>query len=68
MFGGFSSRCFEAYHKVIPRLQPHYEERQQLYLLYHQLNHAYLFGGGGYRSTAMRIMKELVAFVRQAKT
>lgn len=42
MFSGVSKPFFEAYHEVIPKLEPYYEERQQLYELYHQLNHAAL--------------------------
>lgn len=45
MFGGFSSRFFEAYNEVFP-LEPNWRERNQLYQLYHVLNHYYLFGGG----------------------
>lgn len=40
MFGGFSDKFFNAYHEVIPRLEPHYDERLDLYRLYHELNHA----------------------------
>lgn len=57
MFGGFSADFWDAYHEVIPKLQPYYDERQQLYQLYHQLNHAALCASflpfaersGGYR-------------------
>lgn len=45
MFGGFGPAFFEAYHAVIPRAQPYYEERVLCYELYHHLNHASLFGG-----------------------
>lgn len=36
MFGGFTAEFFDAYHKVIPRVEPHYNERIKLYELYHQ--------------------------------
>jgi protein-ribulosamine 3-kinase len=66
LFGGFTKACFDAYHQVIPRMEPHYEERQQLYLLYHQLNHVYLFGGDGYRNGAKTTMQNLLAFAERA--
>lgn len=36
MFGGFTGEFFDAYHKIIPRCEPHYNERIKLYELYHQ--------------------------------
>nr|CDI54208.1 conserved hypothetical protein [Melanopsichium pennsylvanicum 4] len=36
MFGGFTQDFFDAYHEVIPRTEPYYDERSQLYELYHQ--------------------------------
>ncbi|CAO1614138.1 unnamed protein product [Sympodiomycopsis kandeliae] len=62
MFGGFSSAFFEAYHAVLPRSEPQefYAQRLQLYELYHHINHALMFGGGGYRSGAIRIMRQLI--------
>jgi len=53
MFGGFSQRFYRAYNEVNP-LPPDWEERNQLYQLYHVLNHYYLFGGG-YSRQALRI-------------
>ena len=41
MFGGFSQRFYDAYNKINP-LPPDWKERNQLYQLYHVLNH-YLF-------------------------
>lgn len=35
---GFSPEFFDEYHKVHPRSEPYYEERQKLYQLYHHLN------------------------------
>jgi protein-ribulosamine 3-kinase len=45
LFGGFSQRVFDAYDEAYP-LQPGWRERQDLYSLYHVLNHFNLFGGG----------------------
>lgn len=59
MFGGFTSQCFHAYHQVLPRAQPGYDQRVRLYELYHHLNHAVLFGWG-YTSGAKSMMRELV--------
>ncbi|WP_299578097.1 fructosamine kinase family protein [uncultured Sunxiuqinia sp.] len=44
MFGGFSRTCWSAYQNEFP-LNPGWEERIELYQLYHVLNHYYLFGG-----------------------
>ena len=44
---GFSGDFWDAYHALIPKA-PGFEERQQLYLLYHYLNHYNLFGSGYY--------------------
>jgi len=55
----FGSEFYQAYHELIPKEQG-YEERKQLYLLYHYLNHYNLFGGGYYR-TAVSLLRGLVA-------
>ncbi|QIA08174.1 fructosamine kinase family protein [Draconibacterium halophilum] len=55
MFGGFSSQFFAAYNEVFP-LDSDWRERNQLYQLYHVLNHYYLFGGA-YLSQAVAIAK-----------
>ena len=44
MFGGFSSNFFAAYNEEFS-LDSGWRERNQLYQLYHILNHYYLFGG-----------------------
>jgi len=44
MFGGFSERVWHAYQEAYP-LPPEWKERSDLYMLYHVLNHYYLFGG-----------------------
>lgn len=53
MFGGFSSRFYEAYNHFY-QLPSDWRERNQLYQLYHVLNHYFLFGGG-YQKQAIRI-------------
>jgi protein-ribulosamine 3-kinase len=55
LFGGFSSRFFEAYREAFPPDQG-WKERNRLYQLYHILNHYYLFGGG-YGSQALSVAK-----------
>lgn len=45
LFGGFHPRFYAAYKEANP-LQPGYEERRDLYNLYHLLNHLNLFGIG----------------------
>ncbi len=45
LFGRFPARCYAAYQTVRP-LDPGWEERLELYNLYHLLNHLNLFGAG----------------------
>ena len=45
LFGGFPHRFYDAYREARP-LQPGYDQRRDLYNLYHLLNHLNLFGGG----------------------
>jgi protein-ribulosamine 3-kinase len=47
LFGGFDSEFYSAYHKEFP-LKDGYEYRENIYKLYHVLNHLNLFGGGYY--------------------
>ncbi|WP_299022548.1 fructosamine kinase family protein [uncultured Photobacterium sp.] len=44
LFGGFPSNFYEGYQSVWP-LDDGYQERRELYNLYHVLNHCNLFGG-----------------------
>lgn len=44
---GFSGAFWEAYHELVPKA-PGFDERRDLYLLYHYLNHLNLFGAGYY--------------------
>ncbi|KAG9301259.1 hypothetical protein G9A89_012642 [Geosiphon pyriformis] len=59
MFGSPSNDFFKEYHNHHPKQKPFFEERQELYQLYHYLNHYYLFGGG-YRNSSISIMKKLI--------
>ncbi|KAH8149433.1 uncharacterized protein LAJ45_06512 [Morchella importuna] len=60
MFGGFGPKFFNEYHEHIPKAEPvkEYDDRAELYQLYHQLNHHALFGSG-YKSGAISTMKRL---------
>ncbi len=58
-FGGFAPEFYAAYRKAWP-LEPGYEQRRDLYNLYHVLNHANLFGGG-YASQADAMMQSITA-------
>ncbi|GAB7355986.1 hypothetical protein MBLNU459_g6614t1 [Dothideomycetes sp. NU459] len=62
MFGGFGAKFLREYHALVPKTEPadEYEDRVQLYELYHHLNHHAMFGGG-YRSGAVSIMNGLIA-------
>jgi protein-ribulosamine 3-kinase len=44
LFGRLPQRFYDAYHEAFP-LNPGYEERKDLFNLYHLLNHLNLFGG-----------------------
>ncbi len=55
LFGGFSSEFYEAYNETYP-LQDGYEYRENIYKLYHVLNHLNLFGRG-YYSQAISLIK-----------
>lgn len=58
MFGGFNSSFYNAYHSLIPK-DPGFEDRHDLYQLYHYLNHWNQFGSG-YRASALSIMNKLI--------
>ena len=55
LFGGFSSEFYQAYDETFP-LEDGYEYRENIYKLYHVLNHLNLFGGG-YYSQALSLIK-----------
>ena len=58
MFGGFTQRVYDAYCEIYP-LPDNWQQRNELYQLYHVLNHYYLFGGG-YLNRAIQIAKRYV--------
>ena len=58
LFGGFDRRFYDAYFDNIDMV-PGYEERRDLYNLYHLLNHLNLFGSA-YLSAVYRIIKKYV--------
>jgi protein-ribulosamine 3-kinase len=58
LFGGFGAEFYEAYNESFP-LEDGYEYRENIYKLYHVLNHLNLFGGG-YYSQAMSLIKYYV--------
>jgi fructosamine-3-kinase len=55
MFGGFSPDFYKSYQETYP-LPDGWEYRENLYLLYHYLNHLNLFGGG-YLGSALRLIQ-----------
>ena len=59
LFGGFSSRFYQAYQSAWP-LDPGYKQRRILYNLYHVLNHLNLFGGS-YLGQAQSMIDQLLA-------
>ena len=59
LFGGCSSRFYDAYDEAWP-LNEGYSVRKNLYNLYHILNHANLFGGG-YAMQAESMMDQLLS-------
>src|SRR6185312_1517917 len=55
MFGAPPSGFYEAYHALIPK-DIGFEQRHQLYQLYHYLNHYNIFGRS-YRSSCVSILR-----------
>ena len=55
LFGGFSNEFYKSYNETYP-LKDGYEYRENIYKLYHVLNHLNLFGGG-YYSQAISLIK-----------
>ncbi len=55
LFGGFDPRFYAAYRAAWP-LEPGYEERRELYNLYHLMNHLNLFGSS-YASGVARTLR-----------
>ncbi|GAA0167611.1 kinase [Lithospermum erythrorhizon] len=59
---GFGESFYKAYFEVMP-MQPGFEKRRDLYMLYHYLNHYNLFGSG-YRSSAMSIIDDYLRMLK----
>ncbi|XP_019461137.1 PREDICTED: protein-ribulosamine 3-kinase, chloroplastic [Lupinus angustifolius] len=59
---GFGGSFYNSYFEVIPK-QPGFEQRRDLYMLYHYLNHYNLFGSG-YRSSSMSIIDDYLAILK----
>ena len=58
LFGGFAPQFYDAYFDAAGR-HPGYEDRRDLYNLYHMLNHLNLFGGS-YLPAVRRIISRYV--------
>ena len=59
LFGGVPAAFFDGYGQEWP-LPPGHQQRVDLYNLYHLLNHANLFAGGGYHRQAQATITALV--------
>ncbi|GFO08661.1 ketosamine-3-kinase [Plakobranchus ocellatus] len=57
MFGGFGQAFFKSYHAILPK-QAGFEDRLDLYQMFHYFNHWSHFGGG-YEQSAMSILRRL---------
>lgn len=57
LFGRFPEAFYQGYNVVRP-ISPDYEERREIYQLFHLLNHALLFGGH-YVNQSREILKQL---------
>jgi fructosamine-3-kinase len=55
LFGGFDQKFYRAYNEEFP-IADGYEFRENIYMLYHVLNHLNLFGGG-YYSQALNLIR-----------
>ncbi|KAI9065905.1 fructosamine kinase PKL/CAK/FruK [Trametes sanguinea] len=66
MFGGIPEAFYTTYHEYRPKSEPQeqYGLRQDLYQLYHYLNHTLLFGGG-YAGSARQKMDRLLRDIPQ---
>lgn len=58
LFGGFGDSFYSAYNEAYP-LQPGWQERMEVYKLYHLFNHLNLFGDGYYGQVA-ETMRRLI--------
>src|SRR3990170_4265627 len=55
LFGGFTKEFYDSYNELYP-LEDGYEYRENIYKLYHVLNHLNLFGSGYYQQ-ALSLIK-----------
>ena len=58
LFGRLPQRFYDAYHEAFP-LNPGYEERKDLYNLYHLLNHLNLFGNS-YLASVEQVIRRYI--------
>ena len=58
LFGRLPQKFYDAYHEAFP-LNPGYEERKDLYNLYHLLNHLNLFGGS-YLASVEQVVRRYI--------
>ncbi|MEM8720967.1 MAG: fructosamine kinase family protein [Cyanobacteria bacterium P01_G01_bin.39] len=59
LFGGFGTAFYQGYNEVW-QLDSEYQQRKQIYNLYHVLNHFNLFGGG-YAAQAQRTISSIIS-------
>lgn len=69
IFGGFPESFFVTYHRHLPKTDPveQYTARQDLYEIFHYLNHTVLFGGC-YAQSADRKMQLVLEFVSKVES
>lgn len=58
LFGGYPASFYDSYHEINP-IDSGYQDRRDLYNLYHLLNHLNLFGGSYYHSV-QRILNKYI--------
>ena len=63
LFGGFSQDFYNAYYETWP-LPNDYEDRINIYNLYHVLNHANLFGGN-YKNQSLSLLNKVNTFLKK---
>lgn len=68
-FGGFTKAFYDGYHSVLPKAEPaeYYDERIELYKLFHWLNHTLMFGGA-YKGSAMRSAQGLIDWAKREQS
>lgn len=58
MFGGFDKTFFDSYHSIIKKTEG-FNKRQELYLLFHHLNHWNHFNS--HKNSSLQIMRNLIS-------